>query len=785
MYFNRSILILLLALAIISILGEAEASQPILSEVYQKDYDLINRTVLTFSEKANYRIEERRDERKIVIYVTGAQKHDLVAFNQNFVSPVLESIRITDDAGAFLITITTKQPAFLRSFDIVTNIHKLVLDIYNKQNPENDTEKYIFAKFYYATSNFRRAENHFREIVASSPEITGANYYLGELLLNRNDTKGATERFAQVSYLADEYLQAQSRLFNLGVVNTSFSDETEEAFYAYRSYYLMAGDLNRQKLLLAVAGSLFHDESKTKELLNQIDYNDPMISQMLNNIQEVHQTLQQDKKLREQIPLLMINTTGPNSPLAWYLLIILTAIITAIVVIFVNNLIWSRRVRKMVNIHTPVVPAPVEEVPEPEDIPLEKEVAADLQEEALAPEESEPLSEEKTGIRVAAGFEEEYTPKERLLEQINEHIEKDEIIDEGYEEQLPEIEPQFEKNPYEDYLKEEELVPDKEFDDSSEKIWDKEPQPENVPSEDEPRTLDEEKPLEEVQEEPPPEEEEKPVTFGYPTEDTSKIEDSREPEQEFVPDSDSSIPEESEKELPLNEPESDDEKEQPLAGLYSPDKQFYQDESESEEIHAKSEVNTLPEEPQKTEAVEQEEPIVENSSIDNELIDNYELPVEESEQDELPHYEEKPEATYDIPDRSSTEEEREFPAEQEPDIEEEKPESEKPEAEIEPQREPVTEIPEELKRFIVAPDNGVDREDLEPIVTENLAQESVKEAIPMGESPDLEPSAVIFEDLKLKLIVQLFRLGWGVEAIAEEMETDVNEISRILNKESH
>ncbi len=340
---NDQVLMTLL-FAIILFVSFSEAEGTVLKEIYQRDYELINRTVLVFSSKPDFVIEESRDNQQIIVYLRGAKKDAHVAPNQSFVSPVLKTVRITEEPDRLIVTVNTQKHAYLNHFTLHDPEHKLVLDIYNKKSPQTEQDKFYFAKFYYAASFFKRAENLFLELAGTSPEKTGVNYYLGKILLRRDAKKAAADKFSQVNYLADEYLKAQAELLAMGYDDTVFRDESEEAFAIYRDNFLRAGELNRQMLLVALSETVYGDEQKIRQILTDLDYTDPILIEMLTNFQRVRQHILQDNELRKALPA-HLRIARHTSPLPWYLLIIVTAVITALLVIFIYNKVSSDKTR--------------------------------------------------------------------------------------------------------------------------------------------------------------------------------------------------------------------------------------------------------------------------------------------------------------------------------------------------------------------------------------------------------------------------------------------------------
>jgi hypothetical protein len=375
-----------------------------LTDIYQWDYELINRTVFVFSGKPSYRVEHQKENQQIVITLMGIARNPQVALNQNFDTPVLKSIRINEEnKNRLVITIATQQSGHLKYFLLEKPDYKLVLDIYDKLTPENNEEKYIFAKFYYSASFFRRAEKLFKELAVSVPEKTGVNYFLANLALLRNDKKTAGELFRKVRYQDPEYLKAQAHLFVLGIKDTGFSDESAEAFVEYRNNFLRAGNLNRQQLLLALSGSLYGNEQEIRSILTKLDYKDPLLREMINNVESVFLSIGEDEELKTHFPS-MFRDAKPAAflPWYWYLIIILIAIVTSVIMMLFFRSVQKKR---LIDVDTFS-----EEFPENTGIidPQEKsELVSEDETEQKTTEEKEP-AEPRTNL-----FSEKIHPEEK------------------------------------------------------------------------------------------------------------------------------------------------------------------------------------------------------------------------------------------------------------------------------------------------------------------------------------------------------------------------------------
>ena len=341
------ILLVFCALSATNLIGQTRFT---ITDIYHRDYDLINRTVIVLNGKPNYTIQPRISERQIILVMEDTTPRDNLPLIQNIISPVLESIRLTRTSqGELQITINTRRQFHLQYFDLTGPEYRLVFDIYNKEVPETDREKLTFGKFYYTVGKFAESEVLMREILRSSPGLTDANYYLGKILLNRGETAAAAERFSLVKYNDTVYLQAQMELSRLGLIELDYSQEMEQVFMELREYFMRAGDLNRQQLMLALASSVYGNRAETEAILSRINYEDPNVEAMVSNIRDIYYSLTENKSSPSFVTI--ISAPGTNrgidfANIIWFLVIIIVA--TAFIVYLITYAIWKRKLEKKV-----------------------------------------------------------------------------------------------------------------------------------------------------------------------------------------------------------------------------------------------------------------------------------------------------------------------------------------------------------------------------------------------------------------------------------------------------
>ena len=316
----------------------------ILTDLYHRDYDLINRTVIVLSNKPDYTLEQRVANRQIVVTMEATAPRDNLPLYRRLVSPVLESFSLAaGDDGALILTINTRERYHLDYFELTGAEYRLVLDIYNREVPVTDQEKFAFAKFYYTVGNTARAEELLREILLSSPRLSGANYYLGMILINRGEEEEGARRLGSVNYNDSEYLQAQMELARLGRIELEPSHEMEQLFLELRDNFLQAGDINRQIFMLALASAAEGDSRKTEAILSRLDPDEPAVEQAAKNARQVYEELTSDNSAP-----LVSNLSGPSrigriDPIDIIIFVAILIVVTAVIVYLITMLSWKSR----------------------------------------------------------------------------------------------------------------------------------------------------------------------------------------------------------------------------------------------------------------------------------------------------------------------------------------------------------------------------------------------------------------------------------------------------------
>jgi len=311
-----------------------------LTDLYQWDYELINRTVVVLSGRPVHTVEHSSDDRQVVLSMERTDKGPNVPSFRRFSSNVLDSISINEEQrGKLTLTIATKENFSLRYFHLEGDEHKIVFDIYNKRTPTTDLEKLVFARFYYHVNFTERAEKLLREVIKSAPGLTSANYYLGSILKNRRQNQQAIDFLKRVKPSDPEYLKAQGALLNLGVKETAVSHEIQSAFDKLQEYFLKAQDLSRMNYLLYMVSAAYGEQEIAKRHLQKISPQNSDVQKLRDNFGEVNTNLYSEASLSPLLPERQImeraEPTKTKTGFPWIILL-LAILITALLTYFLT-----------------------------------------------------------------------------------------------------------------------------------------------------------------------------------------------------------------------------------------------------------------------------------------------------------------------------------------------------------------------------------------------------------------------------------------------------------------
>ncbi len=341
---NFKFLLIITILCLIPAVQLIAQADHVLTDIYHRDYDLINRTVIVLNSKPDYTLQQRVSERQIVVTMEATALRDNLPRYRRIVSPVLESFSLTaGDNGSLILTINTKERYHIDYFELSGAEYRLVLDIYNKREPVNDWEKLAFGKFYYTVGNSALSEELMRQILQSSPRISSANYYLGMIHLDRGEEDEAVRHLTNVNYNDPEYLQAQMELARLGRIELDYSRDMEQLFRELRDNFLQAGDINRQLFILALASSIEGDSQKTEAIISRMDQDDPAVERAAGNVRKVYEELTGSNSPRLLSYLSSPIQTGGIEIIDIIIFIAILIVATAVIVYLITMLTWKSK----------------------------------------------------------------------------------------------------------------------------------------------------------------------------------------------------------------------------------------------------------------------------------------------------------------------------------------------------------------------------------------------------------------------------------------------------------
>ncbi len=357
-------------------------------DIYQKDYEIANRTVLVLTSKPNFLVEQNTDQKKLIITMKQTSKRDHIPQVQQISGSIIETIAVADGrAGELVVTITTTIPYFLDYFELRGQDHRVVFDIYSVKEPATEREITAFAKFYTSVGFYARAEKLFEEVTKANPELTAIYYYWGLIHQSRGESNFAADYFQKVRFIEPEYLLAQTELWKMGIIEIEYDDEIERVFSYYRDNFLRAGSIERQTFILALSGSIYGNYDVFKEHISSLDFNSEELGLMLTNINSIYEQILTDKDLSSRQPILynfVSNISAQRKGLSIIYLAI--AVLVAIILTFlITRTLMLKKLQGKDEVENEYLSEPVVDK-EPDSEPIESEPEL--------PEENEPVSED-------------------------------------------------------------------------------------------------------------------------------------------------------------------------------------------------------------------------------------------------------------------------------------------------------------------------------------------------------------------------------------------------------
>lgn len=207
-----------LCIILLTIICSALFSQVNLNRIYYGDFGHVNRTVLQFSKKPEYKVVGNSANKLITIQVNACENKSGVDSKPYPDAIMVEKAIIQKNNNDGLDIVIKTSRAFHLKYSTLNekNSFKLVLDIYSGIKPETDEEKASFAKFYYKVG----LKNKAHRIIRSIPDtkVNYIHYYWGKILLSKRNNSAAIQHFRMVDKKYPEYVQAQEELKKLNAL---------------------------------------------------------------------------------------------------------------------------------------------------------------------------------------------------------------------------------------------------------------------------------------------------------------------------------------------------------------------------------------------------------------------------------------------------------------------------------------------------------------------------------------------------------------------------------------
>ncbi len=438
-----------LLIFIVNILSSAE-----LTKIYHGDFGEIDRTVLVFNNKINYKVTQKISKKQIIIDVKNCTKAPNVDPVQIISSNVLDKLLITESSNNISIIIFTDKKYYLKYFSIKSKPFKIVLDIYNTKIPKTIVEHLSFSKFYYKVGFYSKAIKEYKIIEKIAPQNTSIYYYWGKISLNRNKKYTAIKYLKKVLNSAPEYSEAQNLLEKLqphkksskkeikntpksktvakkAVPNYPINVNTKELQNKYNDYFTSTNNQDLKIFLTASSAKCSGDFQYAILMFKKISTDSPLIKDAYKNLYEIYSTLNDDVNAKLFKSLLNPETTTQEKDKSFMKreIPLWIGVLSFIILFIIFLIIIMIHRKKLINDF------------EPDFSALDVEYHEDKIKEAYNPkQEEEPIAEKKEDEASNFNFENPPIIEEDLTQDEEEELKKAE------EEILFEDEEPIEKN---------------------------------------------------------------------------------------------------------------------------------------------------------------------------------------------------------------------------------------------------------------------------------------------------------------------------------------------------
>ena len=203
---------------ILIIVCSALFSQVNLNRIYYGDFGYVNRTVLQFNKKPEYKVVGNSANKLITVQVNACENKSGIDKKDYPDAIMIDKAIIQPNNNDGLNIVIKTNNKFHLKYSILSekNSYKIVLDIYSGIKPETDEEKASFAKFYYKVGLKNKAHRIIRTI--PNTKVNYIHYYWGKILLSKRNNSAAIQHFRMVDKKYPEYKDAQEELKKLNAL---------------------------------------------------------------------------------------------------------------------------------------------------------------------------------------------------------------------------------------------------------------------------------------------------------------------------------------------------------------------------------------------------------------------------------------------------------------------------------------------------------------------------------------------------------------------------------------
>ncbi len=306
---------------VLTIVCSALFSQVNLNRIYYGDFGYVNRTVLQFSKKPEYKVVSNSKNKMITVQVNACGNKSGVDTKSYPDAMMIDKAVIQKNNNDGLNIVIKTNRAFHLKYSILNekNSFKIVLDIYSGIKPETDEEKASFARFYYKVGLKNKAHRLIRSI--PDTKVNYIHYYWGKILLTKRNNSAAIQHFRMVDKKYPEYTDAQEELKKLNAlvqpqkqnprkntnntakqkkvtnvvpVNESVPDIKTLAqkdimiYDKYQKFFYQTDSDDSKLFIVAVAAKFVKDYDYAVELLKRISEDSSLKKQSYKELAEIY-----------------------------------------------------------------------------------------------------------------------------------------------------------------------------------------------------------------------------------------------------------------------------------------------------------------------------------------------------------------------------------------------------------------------------------------------------------------------------------------------------------------